>query len=210
WSLPSRFPGLFPPRKARPPFEWSPHDLPLVMALAAVAFWLTKTYDISRLRRLREDLWTVLKGVPLLVLLVTGAAFFLQDEYVSRGAMVLFAGLVFLAVLVTRRLTWWGVHFLRRRGFNPSFTVIVGTGRTARKTAAAVRSATWMGFRNVGFVEDNPTRWSSDLDVLGKVDELPLLIAKYRIDHVFICLPMNRFHEARRVFDVLSESVVDV
>lgn len=205
-----RFSGLFPIPKEQPPFEWCLHDLPLVIALAAIAFWLTKNYEIHRLRRLREDLWTVLKGVPLLVLLMTGAAFFLQDEYVSRGAMVIFAGLVFLCVLVARRLTWWGVHFFRRRGYNPSFTVIVGTGRTARKTAAALRSATWMGFRNVGFVEDNPTRWTSDLDVLGRVDELPVLIQKYRIDHVFICLPMNRFNEARRVFDVLSESVVDV
>jgi Undecaprenyl-phosphate glucose phosphotransferase len=205
-----RFSGLFPIPKEQPPLAWCLDDLPLVMALGAVAFWLTKNYEIHRLRRLREDLWTVLKGVPLLVLLVTGAAFFLQDEYVSRGAMLIFAALVFLAVLLTRRLTWWAVHFVRRRGYNPSFTVIVGTGRTARKTAVALRSATWMGFRNVGYVEDNPTRWTSDLDVLGRVDELPVLIQKYRIDHVFICLPMNRFNEARRVFDVLSDSVVDV
>jgi Undecaprenyl-phosphate glucose phosphotransferase len=205
-----RFSGLFPIPREQPPLRWCLDQLPLVTALGAVAFWLSRNYEIHRLRRLREDLWTVLKGVPLLVLLMTGAAFFLQDEYVSRGAMLIFAGLVFVSVLFTRRLTWWAVHFVRRRGYNPSFTVIVGTGRTARKTAAALRSATWMGFRNVGFVEDNPTRWTSDLDVLGRVDELPLLISKYRIDHVFICLPMNRFHEARRVFDILSDSVVDV
>src|SRR5262249_21724227 len=125
-----RFSGMFPIPREQPPFEWCLHDLPLVIALAAVAFWLAKN---SEIHRLREDLWTVLKGVPLLVLLITGAAFFLQDEYVSRGAMVIFAALGFGAVLVTRRLTWWGVHFLRRRGYNPSFTVIVGTGRTARK-----------------------------------------------------------------------------
>jgi len=205
-----RFSGLFPVYKDQPPVEWCLRDLPLVMALAAIAFWLTKNYEIHRLRRLREDLWTTLKGVPLLVLMITGAAFFLQDEYVSRMAMALFAGLAFCGVLVTRRLTWWGVHHFRRRGYNPSFAVIVGTGRTARKTAAALRSATWMGFRNVGFVEDNPTRWSSDLDILGGVADLPVLIRKYRIDHVFIALAMNRFNEARRVFDVLAQEVVDV
>jgi Undecaprenyl-phosphate glucose phosphotransferase len=205
-----RFSGLFPVYKDQPPFEWCLHDLPLVMALAAIAFWLTKNYEIHRLRRLREDLWTTLKGIPLLVLLMTGAAFFLQDEYVSRMAMALFAGLAFGGVLVTRRLTWWAVHQFRRRGYNPSFTVIVGTGRTARKTAAALRSATWMGFRNVGFIEDNPTRWSSDLDILGGVPDLPVLIRKYRVDHVFIALPMNRFNESRRVFDVLAQEMADV
>lgn len=205
-----RFSGLFPIYKDQPLFEWCLHDLPLVMALAIFAFWITKNYEIHRLRRLREELWAVLKGVPLLVLLMTGAAFFLQDDYVSRGAMAIFASLAIVLVLATRRMTWWGVHWFRRRGYNPSFSLIVGTGRTARKTAAALRGATWMGFRNIGYVEDNPTRWSSDLDILGTVSDLPRLIDRYKIDHVFICLPMNRFHEARRVFDVLSEKVVDV
>lgn len=205
-----RFSGLFPIHKEQPLFQWCLDDLPLVMALAVFAFWITKNYEIHRLRRLREELWAVLKGVPLLVLLMTGAAFFLQDDYVSRGAMAIFAALAFLLVLVTRRLTWWAIHWFRRRGYNPSFTVIVGTGRTARKTAAALRGATWMGFRNVGYVEDNPTRWTSDLDILGTVGDLPALIDRYKIDHVFICLPMNRFHESRRVFDVLAQNVVDV
>jgi Undecaprenyl-phosphate glucose phosphotransferase len=205
-----RFSGLFPVYRDQPPVRYCLDDLPQVMALAAIAFWLTKNYEIHRLRRLREDLWTTLKGVPLLVLMITGAAFFLQDDYVSRMAMALFAVLAFGSVLVTRRLTWWAVHHFRRRGYNPSFTVIVGTGRTARKTAAALRSATWMGFRNVGFIEDNPTRWSSDLDILGGMADLPVLISKYQVDHVFIALPMNRFDEARRVFDVLSQEVVDV
>ena len=205
-----RFSGLLPVVKDQPPIDWVYRDLPVVMALSVLAFWLTKNYEIHRLRRLREELWAVLKGVPLLVLLIMGFGFYLQDQYVSRVAMTIFAGLSFLAVLTCRRLSWWGVHILRRRGYNPSFCAIVGTGRVARKTAAALRSASWMGFRNVGFVEDNPTRWSSDLDILGTVADLPMLIAKYNIDHVFIALPMNRYHEARRVFDVLSQTLTEV
>jgi hypothetical protein len=49
-----RFSGLFPIYKDQPPFEWCLHDLPLVMALAVFAFWITKNYEIHRLRRLRE------------------------------------------------------------------------------------------------------------------------------------------------------------
>jgi Undecaprenyl-phosphate glucose phosphotransferase len=205
-----RFSGFFPVTKEQPPIEWCYNSLPLVMSLAAVAFWLAKNYEINRLRRLREELWALLKGVPLLILLVTGATFYLQDPYVSRGAMTLFAVLAFVTVFVSRRLTWWAIHFLRRRGYNPSFCIIVGTGRVARRTAAGLRAANWMGIRTVGFVEDNPTRWSTDLDILGTVNDLPSLIAKYNVDQVFIALPMSRYNEARRVFDVLSQSIVDV
>src|SRR6202030_860187 len=40
--------------------------------------------------------------------------------------------------------------------------------------------------------------------------DLPKLIEKYQIEHVFICLPLSRYHEARRVFDVLSQTLVEV
>ena len=206
----ARFSGWFPVTKEQPPVEWVYQDLPVVAVLAVFAFWLAKNYEISRLRRLREEIWAVLKGIPLLVLLITGVTFFVQDPYVSRGAMARVAAIAFVCVLTMRRLMWALIHLLRRRGYNPTFSIIVGTGRVARKTAEALRTANWMGIRNIGFVEDNPTRWSSDLDIIGTVSELPGLIKKYHVEHVFIALPMNRFHEARQVFTALSQELVEV
>ena len=68
----------------------------------------------------------------------------------------------------------------------------------------------WLGIKNIGFVEDQPTRWTSDLDILGTPADLPRLIDKYQVSHVFICLPMSRYHEARKVFDMLSQTLVEV
>src|SRR5262249_6525629 len=59
-------------------------------------------------------------------------------------------------------------------------------------------------------IEDRPNHWTSDLHVLGTIADLPALVQKYQIAHVFIALPLSRYHEARRVFDVLSQSVVEV
>jgi Undecaprenyl-phosphate glucose phosphotransferase len=205
-----RFSGYLPVTKEQPPIDFVYNDLPLAMLLASIAFRVSGNYQVHRLRRLREEVWAVFKGSALAVLFVMAAGFYMQDPYVSRGAMSLYGALVFTLVLVGRRATWWFVHFMRRRGHNPSFCLIVGTGRVARKTANAIRAASWMGLRNVGFVEDNPTRWTSDLDILGVVDDLPGLIDRYGIEHVFIALPMNRYHESRRVFDVLSQKIVEI
>src|SRR4029077_3984570 len=98
----------------------------------------------------------------------------------------------------------------RSAGYNQSLALIIGTGRVARKTAWALRHASWMGIRNLGFVEDQPNRWTSDLDILGTTGDLPGLISKYRIEHVFISLPLSRYHEARHIFDILSKSLVEV
>ena len=77
--------------------------------------------------------------------------------------MLLFAALNFVAVLFMRRTTWNTIRYLRRHGYNQSFAIVVGTGRVARKTATALRHASWMGIKNLGFVEDAGNGYS-DLD----------------------------------------------
>src|SRR5438876_11425272 len=124
--------------------------------------------------------------------------------------MLLFSLMTAAGILTSRRVSWFSIRCLRSWGFNQSLAIIVGTGRVARKTARALRHASWMGIKNLGFVEDHPNRWTSDLDVLGTTADLPRLVEKYAIGHVFISLPMSRFQEARKVYDALSQTLVEV
>ena len=185
-------------------------NLPLVVLMAAVAFHLTGQYAIHRLRRFREEVVCVLKGTALLSLLVMATTFYLRDPYESRATMILFSLLTGVLVLAARRLSWSAIRELRSRGYNQTQAVIVGTGRVARKAALALRRASWMGIKTIGFVEDRQDRWTSDLNLLGTFAELPQLIDKYKIAHVFIALPMGRYDDARRVFDLLSRSMCEV
>src|SRR5260370_40945367 len=185
-------------------------NLALVVLLAALSYRLTGQYAVHRLRRLREEVVCVLKGTALLTLLVVAVIFCLRDPYESRPTLFLFAPLTAAGVLATRRASWAAIRHLRSRGYNQTFAVIVGTGRVARKTARALRNASWMGIKTIGFVEDHPSDWANDLDILGTTADLPALLQKYGIGHVFIALPMSRYHDARRVYDVLSQSVVEV
>jgi Undecaprenyl-phosphate glucose phosphotransferase len=185
-------------------------NLPLVILLAAIAYRWAGQYQIHRLRRFREEMVGVLKGTVLMSLLVMATTFYLHDPYESRITMLLFSGLTVIGVLTARRLSWMGIRQLRRRGYNQTRSVIVGTGRVARKTARSLNRVNWLGIKNLGFIEDHPNRWTEDLNILGTSADLPQFIDKYRIEHVFIALPMNRYHEARRIFDVLAQSVVEV
>jgi Undecaprenyl-phosphate glucose phosphotransferase len=185
-------------------------NLPLVLLLAAGAYQLTGQYAIHRLRRLREEVVCVVKGTVLLSLLVVAATFLRHDPYESRATLLLFSGLTVAGLLLGRRLSWAAIRTLRSHGYNQTFSLIVGAGRVARKTERALRHASWMGIKNVGFVDEQSSRLYDDLDVLGGFADLPDLIAKYQIGHVFIALPLNRYHDARRAFDILSKLVVEV
>jgi Undecaprenyl-phosphate glucose phosphotransferase len=202
--------GLIPLHKNAPSVELCWRNLPLVVLLATVAYRLTGQYAIHRLRRLREEAVCVVKGTALLTLLVVAITFCLHDPYESRAVMGLFSLLTALGVLASRRLSWAAIRHLRSHGYNQTHAVIVGTGRVARKTARSLRRASWMGIKNLGFIEDQPSHWTADLDILGRFADLPALIQKYGIAHVFIALPLNRAHDARRVYDILSQTLVEV
>jgi Undecaprenyl-phosphate glucose phosphotransferase len=202
--------GWIPIYKTPPQAQLCWANLPLVLLLGLGAYQLTGQYTIHRLRRFREEMIGAVKGTALLSLLVMATIFFRQDHYESRATMVLFSGCTMLGILTARRASWFAIRYLRSQGYNESRSIIVGTGRVARKTAWGLKHASWMGIRNLGFVEDQPNRWTSDLDILGTTRELPGLIDKYTVEHVFISLPLNRYHEARHVFDVLAQTMVEV
>jgi Undecaprenyl-phosphate glucose phosphotransferase len=202
--------GLIPIYNPVPPVEECWRNLPLVVLLAALAYRLTGQYAIHRLRRLREEVVCVLKGTGLLTLVVVAVIFCLRDPYESRPTLFLFAPLAAGGVLVTRRASWAAIRHLRSHGYNQMHAVIVGTGRVARKTARSLRRASWMGIRTVGFVEDQPSRWTADLDILGTFADLPAIIQKYNVAQVFIALPLSRYDEARRVYDILSQTLAEV
>src|SRR5262249_13376994 len=157
---------------------------PLVLLLAILSYRLTGQYAIHRLRRLREEAVCVLQGTVLLALLVMATIFFLHDPYESRTTMVLFCLLTAAGLTVSRRLSWTTIHYLRGHGYTRPHAVMVGTGRVARKTARALRRAHWMGIKTIGFIEDQPSRWTGDLHILGNFTDLPVLIQKYHIGHV--------------------------
>src|SRR5262249_25312170 len=137
--------GWLPLYKPRADFYLCWRALPLVLILCGVAYRLAGQYEGHRLRRFRAEGIAVLKGTALLTLLVLATLFVLHDPYESRGTLLLFTVLTVTGILLGRRVAWSLVRFLRSRGFNQSFAVIVGTGRVARKTARALRHASWMG-----------------------------------------------------------------
>jgi hypothetical protein len=75
--------------------------------LAAVAYRGAGMYEVHRLRRFREELVAVAKGVGLMALAVMATSFAQRHHYESRLAMALFVGGALFAILAARDL-WAG------------------------------------------------------------------------------------------------------
>ena len=124
--------------------------------------------------------------------------------------MGLFAVLAIMFTVIIRRQVWQVVKSVRSRGYNSSRAIVVGSGRIARKTVASLRQTPWLGIQPVGVVDDKPGIMPDGTDRLGMLDDLPALVELYRVEHVFIALPLQRYDDVRRVFDAMSQHVVEV
>jgi Undecaprenyl-phosphate glucose phosphotransferase len=166
--------------------------------------------QVTRLRRFREELVAASRGVGLLALVVIAVTFTMQSPYRPRGVLALFPLLALALILAERRIGWAILGRLRAGGYNQSHALIVGTGRLARRTARSLAESSWLGIHTVAYVEDQQTGHACELPVLGPLANLPELVRTHHIEHVFIALPMNRYADARRVFDALSQNIVEV
>ena len=202
--------GFLPPNGEPPPFYWCWRQVPFLLLVSFAAFRIAGMYQIGRLRRFREEVVAVARGTGLMALFTLALLFFQHDPYESRGTLILFAVIAAVGILAVRRVGWKTLHALRRRGFNQTAALVVGTGRVARRMARSLRSHRYLGIRVAGYVEDGAGPMSADLKILGGIDHLPALIDAHKVSHVFIALPFRRYEDVRRVFALLAQTTVEV
>lgn len=181
-----------------------------VLVLAVVAYRLCGLYEVHRLRALPRELGVVFQASGLLFVLAITVAFYRRDLYESRLALGIFLVLNAVGLTVVRRLVWLGVKHLRRRGMNHGRAVVVGCGRTGRRVVQTIRRNAWTGLEAVGYVDAPPKVEPQSPPRLGTIDELPRVVHEYQVDHVFIALPLSRYAELPRVYEVLADLLVEV
>jgi len=201
---------LWPAQHGVPDVRLVVTGLPFVLLMAALAYRVCGLYEIHRLRQLPRELSDVCKAGGLLFLLAITAAFYRRDLYESRLALALFPLIDLAMLVVMRRILWRVLTYLRGRGLNRGRAVIVGSGRLGRMVAKTIGNHSWTALEVVGFVDRPSPAGGRSRQCLGDIEELPELIARHDIDHVFVALPLARYGELPEVYRALSDLLVDV
>lgn len=190
-------------------------SLSVVALLSLTAFAVCGLYRIHRLHRSRRELRAVLRGCGLAFLLTTAAIAHCSWLAISPALPALFAALLTPALLITRRT----LHRVQARSGDrrPHLrrAVIIGQGRIGHLVAETVRNNPWTGIRVVGFVDGEYAdrggfSTEAGLPRVGDIDDLPSIVARERIEHVFVALPLSRYGELSRLWRLLAELLVDV
>jgi Undecaprenyl-phosphate glucose phosphotransferase len=202
--------AVWPSPKGIPDFYLVVQGLPTVLLLAALAYHYAGLYEIHRLRQLPRELGVVCMASGLLFLLAITVAFYRRDLYESRLALALFLALNAVSLAVARRMLWRMLRYLRGRGLNYGRAAIVGCGRMGRIVADLIEANRWTGLEAVGFIDLADKPRPARLPRIGSIEQLPDIVARHEIDHVFIALPLSRYGELPQVYRALEGLLVEV
>jgi len=179
--------------------------LPLVSLLTVVLVLANRregAYDVRRGRPLFDDFYGVLNATTTAIMLLVVLVFFYRRLFYSRIIFV-YAGLLILLLLgLARVIRWYILARLRQSGQGVDRVLIIGAGEVGRTVMRNLIAQPDLGYRVVGFLDDDPIKSENDIGpikALGGLDNLPQAIEENAIDQVIITLPWQYHRKTVRL-----------
>jgi len=149
-------------------------------------------YPTDRSLSIPKEIYKVGKCVFFASLLAGLAVFLLQLNIISRLVFGASGVVLFLSLSLWRICKRVFVRSRIAKGYHNINVLIVGAGKIGSLLAEELKNNPYLGFRLVGFVDDNKTGKVLNYDILGKSEDLEGLIQRYFVDEIFITIPSER------------------
>lgn len=184
--------------------EYGPIQALFNVALLAF-FWLDGVYALRRSPAWLDQIWTI-TGSVFKAIFVVWVAIFIYGPVVYSRLLIIQAGALLIVLMGISRLVrgWYDAH-QRKKGVGVANVMIVGAGELGRAVMRTLFARPELGYRCVGFVDDDPYRGRTDIGrfaALGEVSSLPELLRRHAIDEVVVTLP---WAAQPKIMDVMEQ-----
>ncbi len=178
---------------------------PMVALLVVVLLLANRregAYDVRRGHPLFDDLYAVVNGTTTAIMLLVVLVFFYRRLFYSR-LIFIYAGVAIILLLgIARIVRWFVLARLRQDGHGVDRVLIIGAGEVGRAVIRNLIAQPDLGYRVIGFLDDDPAKGAADIGpikALGNLDNLPSAIQEHAIDQVIITLPWQYHHKTVRL-----------
>jgi exopolysaccharide biosynthesis polyprenyl glycosylphosphotransferase len=150
---------------------------------------LNGVYGRRRFQGWIDEVSGITAGASVGVALIVVGVFYLRPFGYSRLVFI-YALVVISILLAIARLAdrLWREH-LRRRGIGLRRVLIVGEGPLGRMLMQNIVAQPEIGYKIVGFVDDEPRQALGRIEYLGTCADVARLVWQHEVDEVFIALP---------------------
>lgn len=177
----------------------------VLTVLLLVMFRREGVYNHRRGASLFDTLYALVSGTTTGILVMMAVTFFYRPFFYSR-LIFLYDGILIVVFLSASRLTVTAISAqMRARGVGVDRLLIVGAGELGRTVMRTVMARPELGYRIMGFLDDNPEKGETDIGpfkALGGLDNLPNVLTTEHVAEVIIALPWS-YH--RKILSLIAQ-----
>jgi len=169
--------------------------VPSIAALTlilVIVHWVEGAYRPTRGRGLFEDLIIAFRSIVVGIATAIVIVFLTTPSYYSR-LIFAYTGVASLVLVgISRSIEHAVQNHRHRRGLGVDRVLIVGAGESGRSVMRAIMARPELGYRIVGFLDDDPNKAHASIGPfggLGSTEALLNVIAQEAVDEVIVALP---------------------
>ena len=181
----------------------------ILMFIWFLSLEFSGAYKSWRMETFGREFFTILRASLIGFLIFVALTHFLARDQFSRVTMVLFFALSFLMLNFSRSFVRGILRFFRKKGYNLRNVLIVGSTKVANIVAKKLSERKELGLRIVGLVSvgrEHPT----SLKILGSIDQLPELLNREGVSHLFVTLKNEDFPNLDRIISLVADTNIDI
>ena len=184
--------------------DYVPIQIAFTLAFLAMFQW-DGVYAHRRSASWLDQMYLITNSTAKATVMILALIFIYRPAVYSR-LMIMEAGLsVIVFTGLARWLTGWLDAILRRRGIGVNSVLIIGAGELGRAVMRTLVARPELGYRCIGFVDDDPVRGNTNIGrfpALGALDCLPGILRNNKVDEVVITLPWSAQPKINQVVDL--------
>lgn len=167
-------------------------------------------YKGKRITNLRRDAFSVVKSNTVGLILFLGILYVINQPDFSRSMIFIFYLLSNAMQIATRVFVRKMLRFMRRKGYNVKYILLVGYSRAAEEYISRIVANPQWGYVVRGILDDRIPRGTTykGVKVLGRIDNLLVILPENKLDEIAITLALENYDRLEEIVNLCEKSGV--
>ena len=179
-------------------------SLLLIIPLYLSLYSVLGLYKPQRTKSIISLPINIIKANIIGLLMLVSFLFIVEQLDYSRYLLAMFAIFSTLFSIIERVIFRQSLRFIRSKGFNIKYVLMVGAGVLGEQVATKLNQREYLGYSIIGFLDDNIKKGHviADSKVMGTINDLCDVILTNQVDKVIITISPRH--------SVLLECIIDM
>ncbi|MBR4168713.1 MAG: undecaprenyl-phosphate glucose phosphotransferase [Lachnospiraceae bacterium] len=167
-------------------------------------------YSSKRASGRKRELFNIIKSNTVGLVAFIVVLYVINNPDFSRQMIFIFWAVNIVAETAVRNVIRYALRFIRRRGKNLKYVLLVGYSKSAESYINRIRLNPQWGYVVRGILDDHVDRGTmyKGVKVLGKIDNLAVILPENKLDEIAITLSLAEYGRLPEIVEQCEKSGV--